>query len=166
MSRHRWNLAIHSRRASRLHGAQSSEDHAGPQPQAIRPVATTFRVPRYHASRSTLTLQISSMPGFRWTRKASDARKKLWQALSYICKDSTTATSVTSYELSIGFTGCRWTTGHDAEEASLCDDEVFRRRSADRFWQVKLGGPGDARDDFWGPVRGPGEVMDGSDAFP
>ena len=89
-----------------------------------------------------------------------------WQALLYICKDNTTATSVTSYELSIGFTGYRWTTGHDAEEASLCDDEVFRRRSADRFWQVKQGGPGGARDDFWGPVRGPGEAMDGSDAFP
>ena len=122
------------KRGWQLHGAWSDAYGTWRLLEAIGPVAMTFWVPRCHASRSTLTLQISSMTGFRWTRKASDARKKLWQALSYLCKDNTTATSVTSYELSIGFTGYRWTTGHDAEEASLCDDEVFRRRSADRFW--------------------------------
>ena len=66
-------------------------------------------------------------------------------------------------KLSLGFTGWRWTTGYDAEEAALSEDELFRRRQTDHLWKVKLCGPGDVINSFRGPVRGPGEATDGSD---
>ena len=44
-------------------------------------------------------------------------------------------------------------------------DELFRRRQTDHLWKVKLCGPGGVINHFRGPVRGPREATDGSDAF-